>query len=136
MNDFLARAVLHEFRFRVAQIERGAQQLHGFAKQVGGLAFISEPSSAATSSTEFAPMLMAMRFQEPIVLMATGNGTHLAVDGGLLDQQRLAAAGRLHFAVGEFGDFEFRGHRIPDTPQLTRAFQGLDKIPEARECHR
>src|ERR1700690_259147 len=43
-------------------------------KLVGGLAFISDPSSAATSSTELAPRLMAMRLCEPIVLMANGKG--------------------------------------------------------------
>ena len=43
-------------------------------KLVGGLAFISAPSSFATSSTDSAPMLMAMRLCEPSVLMATGNG--------------------------------------------------------------
>ena len=42
--------------------------------EAGGRAFMSPPSSAATSSTEAAFMLMAMRFQEPSVLMATGNG--------------------------------------------------------------
>src|SRR4051794_28164700 len=40
----------------------------------GGLALTSVPSSAATSSTLAAPRLIAMRFQEPIVLMARGNG--------------------------------------------------------------
>src|SRR5437867_10122375 len=39
-------------------------------KPVGGLAFIKQPSSAATSSTEAAPRLIAMRASEPIVLMA------------------------------------------------------------------
>ena len=43
-------------------------------KPVGGFAFMSEPSSAATSSTELAPRLRAMRLCEPIVLIATGNG--------------------------------------------------------------
>src|SRR5437867_12628268 len=43
-------------------------------KEVGGLPFMSEPSSAATSSTEFAPRLNAIRFHEPILLIASGNG--------------------------------------------------------------
>jgi hypothetical protein len=42
--------------------------------EVGGLAFISAPSSFATSSTVSAPMLRAMRLCEPSVLMATGKG--------------------------------------------------------------
>ena len=83
-------------------------------KLVGGLAFISEPSSAAASSTEFAPRLMAMRLCEPIVLMATGNGDTVPLTVGLLEEQRLAAAGRFHFAVGQFGDFEFGGDGLRD----------------------
>src|SRR5438552_18872454 len=55
-----ARAVLNNF--------------NASRKLVGGLAFMSEPSSAATSSTESAPRLIAMRFHEPIVLIARGNG--------------------------------------------------------------
>src|SRR3989442_1002718 len=43
-------------------------------KLVGGLAFMSDPSSAATVSTDSAHKLRAMRFQEPIVLIARGNG--------------------------------------------------------------
>ncbi len=43
-------------------------------KPVGGLAFMSEPSSAATSSRLAAPRPHAMRRWEPKVLMASGNG--------------------------------------------------------------
>ena len=43
-------------------------------KLVGGLAFMSAPISAATASTDSAPMLSAIRFHEPSVLIATGNG--------------------------------------------------------------
>ena len=43
-------------------------------KLVGGLAFTSDPSSAAASSIELAPRLIAMRRWEPSVLMASGNG--------------------------------------------------------------
>ena len=41
---------------------------------VGGLAWMSEPSSAATASTLSAPSAMAMRLAEPMVLMATRCG--------------------------------------------------------------
>src|SRR5439155_23546755 len=43
-------------------------------KPVGGLAFIKEPSSAAAWSTESAPKLMAIRWCEPMVLIASGKG--------------------------------------------------------------
>ena len=43
-------------------------------KPVGGLAFMSEPNSAATSFTDLARKLMAIRFSEPSALIASGNG--------------------------------------------------------------
>src|ERR1039458_2128854 len=43
-------------------------------KLVGGLAFTSDPRLAAISSIELAPRLIAMRREEPSVLMASGNG--------------------------------------------------------------
>ncbi len=62
-------------------------------KLVGGLAFISEPSSAATSSTEFAPMLSAMRLCEPIVLMASGNGDTTPLTVGFSNNKALPPPG-------------------------------------------
>src|SRR5579862_9300898 len=62
-------------------------------KLVGGLAFMSEPSSAATWSTELAPMLMAMRFQEPMVLMATGNGETTPLTVGFSNSSALPPPG-------------------------------------------
>src|SRR5580765_3213703 len=50
------------------------KSLSASRKPVGGLAFINAPSSAATSSTEFAPSDSAIRFQDPIVLIPSGNG--------------------------------------------------------------
>src|SRR6478736_2843403 len=62
-------------------------------REVGGLAFSSEPSSAATSSTELAPILMAIRFQEPIVLMATGKGLTRPLTVGFSIRRALPPAG-------------------------------------------
>ena len=135
MDHFLARAIFDDLRFGVAQIERLAEQFDGFAELVGGLAFISEPSSAATSSTEFAPRLMAMRLCEPIVLMASGKRRHDAIDGGLLEQQRLATAGRFHFAVGDFGDFEFGGDGLGNALEFARAVELGDEIAKGFKSH-
>src|SRR5260370_17553509 len=43
-------------------------------RPMGGLAFISEPSSAATPSTELAPRLIALPRFQPTALIATANG--------------------------------------------------------------
>ena len=46
-----------------------------------------------------------------------------AVDGGLLEHEGLAAAGRLHLPVGPLGDFEFGGDGNGNAAQFARAFQ-------------
>ena len=67
--------------------------------------------------------------------MASGNGDTVAVDGRLLEQQRLAAAGRFHLAVGDFGDFEFGGDRLGDALEFAGAVERLDKIAEGFKSH-
>ena len=64
-----------------------------------------------------------MRFCEPSVLMASGKRRDRAVDGGLLEQQRLAAAGRFHFAVGELGDFQFGGDGLGNALEFAGAVE-------------
>ncbi len=76
-----------------------------------------------------------MRLCEPIVLIATGKGDDRAVDGGLLDEQRLAAAGRFHFAVGQFGDFQFGGDGLGDAFEFAGAVELLNEIAEGIKSH-
>ena len=52
--------------------------------------------------------------------MARGKGETTAVDGGLFEEQRLAAAGRFHLAIGDFGDFQFGGDGLGDALQFAR----------------
>ena len=69
-----------------------------------------------------------MRLAEPNVLMATGIEGDLAVNGRLLDEERLAAARLFHFAVGQLGDFQLGGDRFADTDQLARLLEGVQKL--------
>ena len=64
-----------------------------------------------------------MRLCEPIVLMASGKRGDDAVDGGLFKEQRLAAAGRFHFAVGDFGDFELGGDGLGNAFEFAGAVE-------------
>ena len=68
--------------------------------------------------------------REPIVLIGQRKPRGLAVDRRLLEKQRLAAAGRLHFAVGPFGDLQFGGDGSGDAPQFARFFQGGEESGE------
>ncbi len=62
-------------------------------KLVGGLALMRTPNSAATSSTDSAPMLIAMRFHEPIVLIATGKGLTFPLTVGFSIKRAFPPAG-------------------------------------------
>ncbi len=58
-----------------------------------------------------------------------------AVDGGLFEQQRLAAAGRFHFAVGDLGDLEFGGDGLGNAFEFARLVEGVDEIAEGIKSH-
>ena len=79
-------------------------------------------------------MLMAMRLWEPSVLMYGERGDD-AIHRGLFDEQRLAAAGLFHFAIGEFGDLQFGGDRLSDAFEFTRFFELPHEVTEGFKCH-
>ena len=58
-----------------------------------------------------------------------------AVHGGLLEQQRLAAARRFHFAVGEFGDLQFGGYGLRNALEFAGAVECVDEVSEGIESH-
>jgi hypothetical protein len=83
----------------VTHLDGGAQQFEGFAKGAGWFCLDEGPHPAATSSTDAAPMLIAMRFHEPIVFSATGNGLTCPLTVGF-SIKRAPTCGRLHLAIG------------------------------------
>src|SRR6185295_8813002 len=60
---------------------------------------------------------------------------HDTVHRGFLDEQRLAAAGFLHFAVGQFGEFEFGGDRLRDAGEFAGAVELSNELAEGIKCH-
>jgi hypothetical protein len=54
---------------------------------------------------------------------------------GQFEQQRLAAIGRFHFAVGDLGDFKFSGNRQGNAFKLTAPVKLADKIAERFKSH-
>ena len=142
MNNFLARAVLHQFRFGVAQVERLAEQLDGFAKTGRRFGF----HQRAEFGGDFIHGIRAQAHGHALVRAHGVDGERKrrnhAVDGRLLEQQRLAAAGRFHFAVGDFGDFEFGGDGLRNALEFAGAVelrrQNRERIqkPYAREANR
>ena len=131
MDHLLARAGLDQLRFRVAQIERRAEQLDRLAERGRRLGFHQRAEFGGDFSTESAPSA------GPCVSRAErvdgdGKRSDDPVDRGLLDEQRLAAAGRFHLAVGEFGDLELGRDRLRDAPEFPSLVKSLDKI--AKRC--
>ena len=135
MDDFLARAVFHELGLRVAQVHSLAEQLHGLAQRSRRFGF----HQRAEFGGDFVHGIRAQTQGHalPGTQRVDGDGKrkHRAVHGRLLDKQRLAAAGRFHFAVGEFGDFEFGGDGLRDAFEFTRALKCGDELAEGIESH-
>ena len=104
-------------------------------KLVGGLAFISD----AEFGGDFVHGIRAQAHGHALVRTHRVDGERKrrdrAVDGGFLEQQRLAAAGRFHFAVGEFGDFEFGGDGLGNAFEFAGAVELADKIAKGFKSH-
>ena len=64
-----------------------------------------------------------------------GERGDLAIDGRFFEEQRLAAAGVFHFAVGEFGDFEFGGDGLRDALSSPDCSSVIEKIAKGIERH-
>jgi hypothetical protein len=135
LDDFLARAGFYEFGFGVAQIERGAEELDGFTKTGWRFGF----HERAEFRGEFFDRIDAEAAGHAAIgakgVDGDGKGRDLAVDGGFFEEQRLAAAGEFHFAVGDFGDFEFGGDGLGDAAEFTRLFERPQKFAERIEGH-
>ena len=86
------------------------------------------PPISSRSST---PSARHIRRIEPKRLMATGCGAAAAVlQQDVLEQQRRAAAGALHAAVGDLGHLEAGPHRMGDADQLADALDRGDELAE------
>jgi hypothetical protein len=93
----------------VTQIERQGEQFHRLLQRSRRLGFHERTEFGGG----FVHGIRAHAHGHALVRTQRVDGhrkrRRLAVDGGLLDEQRLAAGGRFHFAVCQLGDFEFRG---------------------------
>jgi len=128
VDDFLAGAVFDALRPGVAEVERGAEQLEGLFEAGGRFGFHEGAERGGgfldrggAQAQRHAP-IRAQRVD------GEREGRDLPVDGRLLHQQGLAAAGLLHFAVGQFGNLQFAGHRLREAPQLAGRLQMPEKV--------
>ena len=76
-----------------------------------------------------------MRLRDPMVLIATGNCDVLPSIDRLLEKQRLAAAGRFHFAICPFADDQIGLDRNGDALQLAGAIERFDELRERAVSH-
>ncbi len=67
--------------------------------------------------------------------MASGNGERLAVDGGLFKQAGPGRRRVFHFAIGDFGDFQFRGDGLRDAAKLAGLLERFQEMTKGREGH-
>ena len=64
------------------------------------------------------------------MLIATGKGLTSPLTVGFSIKSAFAAARRLHLAVGQLGDLEFRRHRLADAHKLAGLVERFDKVRE------
>ena len=104
-------------------------------KLVGGLAFTSDPSSAAASSTELTPRLIAMRLCDPSVLMASGKGETWPLTVGFSISSAWPPPGFFISRSASLGDLQLGGDRLRDALEFTRCLKLLEKIAKGIESH-
>ena len=113
-DDLLARRVAAPHaRRKLPDLEQSRQHRRACRSSPSGT-FISSSSvmRAPTSSSDSTPSDMLMRRIEPKRLMPTGNAEREpSISTGVLEQQRLAAAGLFHHAVGDLAQLEIRPRR-------------------------
>jgi len=130
VDDLLARAILDQLWFRMAQIKGRAQQVKGFLEASGWLGF----DKRTEPRRRFIDRGCAQAERHPAKRTQRVNGQgelrDLPVHSRSFDQQRLATTGLLHLAVGEFRDLQFSGQRLRDASQLARCLQPGQKISE------
>ena len=119
----------------MAQIQRLAEQFDGFLETRRRLGL----HQRAEFVRDFVHGIRAHAHGHALVRAerVDGHGKRRddAVDGGLFEQQRLAAAGRFHFAVGDLGDFEFGGDGLGNAFEFARAVERVDEIAEGIKSH-
>ncbi len=135
MDDVLAGAGLDGFGFGMAEVERGAEEFDGFAEAGGG----SGLDERAQFRGGFVQRIEAEAPGHAAVgaegIDGQGEWGDLAVDGRLLEEEGLAAAGFFHFPVGEFGDFQFGGDGVGNPAEFAGLFQGLEEVLKGIEGH-
>jgi hypothetical protein len=128
VDDFLARAVLHELRFGVAEVEGEAEQFHRLTHRGGWLGF----HERAEFLRDVIDRLRARAHGHAPVraerVDGDGEGRHDAIHGRFLDEECLAAAGFFHFTVGDLGDFQFGRDGLGNARQLARLVEVIDPV--------
>ena len=119
----------------MAQVHRLAEQLYRLAQRRGRLGFHERAKFGGGGIHGGC----AERHRHALVgaerVDRDGKRRDDAVDGGLLDEQRFAAAGFLHLAVGELGDFQFGGDGLGDAEEFAGLVEPVNEIAEGIKGH-
>ncbi len=115
MNHIFARAALHGLRLRVTEVDGEREEFHRLAHGGRRLGLHQRAKFVRHFIHGFGAHAHGHAFVGAKCVDRDGEGRDEAIDSGLLEQQRFAAAGLFHFAVGDFGDFQLGGNRLGDT---------------------
>ena len=112
----------------MAEFQRLTEQLHRLTKSHGR--FCVEECTEFGSHFIHGIRAHAHRYPLPRThrIDRDGKWRNHTVDRRLFKEQRLSAAGRFHFTVGELGDLQFRRDGRRDAFQLPRPVECVDEI--------
>jgi hypothetical protein len=135
VDDVLARAGADGFGLGVAEVEGGAEEFQGFAQAGGGLGLHESAEFGGGGIDGFGADAHGHATMGAESVDGDGEWGELPIYGRFFDEERLAAIGRLHFAIGEFGDFQFGGNGLRDALKLARLLERAEEVAKGVERH-
>jgi len=135
MNDLLARPGGDLSWTRVAEFQRLAEELERIADPDRRFGLHQCAELGCRCVHGFRPDGHRHAFPGTHRVDRHWKRRHHAVDRRLFKKERLAAARRFHFAVGDFGDFKFGGDRDFDPLEFARFFECDDEFRKRRVSH-
>lgn len=135
VDDVLARAGADGFGFGVAKVEGGAEEFQGFAQAGGRLGLHESAEFGGGGIDGFGADAHGHAAMGAEGVDGDGEWGELPIHGRFFDEERLAATGGFHFAIGELGDFELGGNGLGDALEFTRLLECVEEVAKGIERH-
>ena len=126
-DHLLTGGALHAAGAGMNEIDAVAQELEGVLEALRRLRLHQELELGGKLIDRIQPQRHCHAALRSEGIDRDGEFGDAAVDGRLLEEQRLPSTRRLHLAVGDLRDLEFRGHGFADAAEFAGIFKGLQE---------